>query len=320
MADSKPFVSVIIPAYNSAHWLPQSIDSVLGQTVTDLELLVVDDGSKDNTGEVVGRYVARDPGRVRYLPQPNGGAAAARNNGIAQARGDLIAFLDADDWWDPGKLAAQRAVMDGDPDVAAVFTDVRMLRDGKESANKVTAGMSTTSDPDQVFELIIREVCFPSTALLRKRDVVQVGCFQTKYKQGEDIDLWLRLAVGRKLCFMMQAMTVHRVVDTSLSRSGAGGSGSAAMARVYKDFLALGAAVPAPIRARARKALAQYYFDWGWASLVAGDQNVTRLFAASWMQDPRKVSALKWIGLSLLPRSFTRKRMRSKEDVAAPES
>ena len=93
------FISVVIPTYNSARYLADSIDSVLNQTLTPLEVIVVDDGSTDETSHVVRRY--QDRGPIRYFYQDNSGPSTARNRGIAESRGDLIAFLDADDIWAP---------------------------------------------------------------------------------------------------------------------------------------------------------------------------------------------------------------------------
>src|SRR5215204_696893 len=103
-------VSVIMPAYNAGRYIAESVRSVQAQTFGGWELVVVDDGSADDTGEVVRRFAAADA-RVRYVRRPNGGQAAARNTGLAEARAPFVAFLDADDLWLPEKLEAQLAVM-----------------------------------------------------------------------------------------------------------------------------------------------------------------------------------------------------------------
>jgi glycosyltransferase involved in cell wall biosynthesis len=108
---SNDLVSVIMPIYNAEAWLPRAIDSVLGQSHGKLELITVDDGSSDRSLDLLDAYAEGDA-RVRVLRQPcNGGVAAARNTGISAARGDHIAFLDADDWWHPAKLERQLATM-----------------------------------------------------------------------------------------------------------------------------------------------------------------------------------------------------------------
>src|SRR5689334_6850738 len=110
---ANPLVSVVIPAFNRAFILPEALDSVLAQTWKDFEVLVVDDGSTDNTEEVLEPYVARHG--VRFLRQANQGPAAARNRGIEAARGKYVAFLDSDDLWLPIKLAVQIPRMEAQP-------------------------------------------------------------------------------------------------------------------------------------------------------------------------------------------------------------
>jgi glycosyltransferase involved in cell wall biosynthesis len=113
-----PEVSVIIPTYNSANYLTQAVDSVLAQTFRDNEILVVDDGSTDETEDVMRRY--NSP--VRYIRQKNGGVASARNRGIAESRGRYIAFLDADDTWYPIKLERQLAALDNRSDCQLCYS------------------------------------------------------------------------------------------------------------------------------------------------------------------------------------------------------
>src|SRR5205823_2026133 len=125
-----PLASVVVIAYNCAEYVGHAIRSVLEQTWTNLELIVVDDGSTDATGQVVQRI---SDARVRYLRQENKGPNAARNEGIRQARGEVIAFLDCDDWWLPEKLGKQIARATNDPTVGLVYSlAVRVDASGKE--------------------------------------------------------------------------------------------------------------------------------------------------------------------------------------------
>jgi glycosyltransferase involved in cell wall biosynthesis len=121
-----PLVSVVIPCFNYGRFLPEAVDSVLSQGVTDLEVIIVDDGSTDETPEVVARLT--DP-RIRAYRFQNGGNSAARNHGIELARGEFLAFLDADDRWLPGKLERQLALLEAEPGVGMVFTDFRRFDD-----------------------------------------------------------------------------------------------------------------------------------------------------------------------------------------------
>ncbi len=129
---SSPAVSVVIPAYNEAMFVRRAVDSVLNQTLTDLELIAVDDGSVDNTLAVL--QSCEPP--VRSLTQPNAGPAAARNRGLRTARGEFVAFLDADDWWQPTKLERQVALLRTRPDLGFCSTATRVvLADGSPAGN-----------------------------------------------------------------------------------------------------------------------------------------------------------------------------------------
>ncbi len=122
-----PTVSVLIPAYNAARWLDRTLDSVLAQTVADIEVIVVDDGSPDDTAEIVRRRAATDP-RVRLIQQPNGGVTRARNLGLAEARAPFIAPIDSDDIWHPTRLAVHLAAFEaGGDDVGLVYSSYRRV-------------------------------------------------------------------------------------------------------------------------------------------------------------------------------------------------
>lgn len=125
--DNKPLVSVIIPAFNRANYLPDAIDSILNQGINNLEIMVVDDGSTDHTEQVLKKYGPK----VRYLYQENQGPGAARNHGMREAGGEYIAFLDSDDLWKPGKLKAELTFFEQDSELEAIISDAEFFRDGK---------------------------------------------------------------------------------------------------------------------------------------------------------------------------------------------
>ena len=128
-----PRVSVIIPCFNHGRFLRQAARSVLSQTLADIELIIVDDGSTDETAAVIAQL---DDPRVRVRVTGNRGVSAARNAGLDMARGEFVAFLDADDAWEPEKLARQVAIMDSEPEVALVFTDLRRFSSTTELLNR----------------------------------------------------------------------------------------------------------------------------------------------------------------------------------------
>jgi glycosyltransferase involved in cell wall biosynthesis len=174
-----PLVSVIIGAYNAAAYLGEAIDSVLAQTHERVELIVVDDGSTDGTGDLAGSY----GDQVHCIRQQNGGMAAARNRGLEDARGDFFAFLDADDRFPPDKLRLQLATFEDDPSLDIVY-------------GHVTEFLS--SDLDEASRRLLREPMHdvpwptPNLMLVRRESFLRVGPFSTDLKVGIGVDWYAR--------------------------------------------------------------------------------------------------------------------------------
>jgi teichuronic acid biosynthesis glycosyltransferase TuaG len=189
-------VSTITPSYNAEGYIAEAIGSVLGQTHHDWELIVVDDGSTDGTASVVKEFSDEDP-RVRYLYRKNGGQAAARNTGIRAARGDLVAFLDADDLWLPERLEAQLAVME-ETGVDLVYTDGFIFsEDGSESVTERFHILPGAARGVEMFRTLFTSNRIGTLSVLVKRSALDaVGLFDEDraYQNCEDYDLWLRLA------------------------------------------------------------------------------------------------------------------------------
>lgn len=200
---SLPSVSVVIPAYNSAGCIRRAIDSALAQTTPPLEVIVVDDGSRDETGEVVGAY----PEPVRLVRQENGGPGAARNHGVRMARGEWIGLLDADDAWLPHKLAAQSEPTAG-PRTGVIHS-------------AVLSGNTQEIPERATFErLWSRNVVKTSTVLVRKSAFEEVGGFdEDRALIGvEDYNLWLRLArAGWEIVYCPEVVCEKTDVPGSLS-------------------------------------------------------------------------------------------------------
>lgn len=189
-------VSVIMPAYNAVRHIAESVESVRAQTFGEWELLVVDDGSTDDTRAVVRRFAEEDE-RVRYVPRTNGGQAAARNTGLAAARGRLIAFLDADDLWLPHKLEAQLAVLE-EKGVDLVYTDGYIFSDeGAEPEEERFHILPGEARGVEMFRTLFTSNRIGTLSVLVKRSALDaVGLFDESraFQNCEDYDLWLRLA------------------------------------------------------------------------------------------------------------------------------
>ena len=185
-----------MPGYNAEGHIAEAIGSVLGQTYADWELIVVDDGSTDGTASVVKGLSARDA-RIRYVYRENGGQAAARNTGLRASRGDLVAFLDADDLWLPEKLAAQVALME-ETGVDLVYSDGYVFSDeGDVSPDERFHILPGEARGEEMFRTLFTSNRIGTLSVLVKREALDaVGRFDENraYQNCEDYDLWLRLA------------------------------------------------------------------------------------------------------------------------------
>lgn len=183
-----PTVSVIIPTYNRTALLREAIASVQAQTFTDWELLVIDDGSTDETPETV-RTIRQHEPRLRYFHQANQGVAAARNLGIAKARGTYVAFLDDDDQWVPTKLAVQLAFMDARPALGLSYTRYWFVGGQSDRPVVYPTQLSATMEA-----LIGENYIGTSTVMVKRSALEAVGGFDEACRLNEDYALWLRIA------------------------------------------------------------------------------------------------------------------------------
>ena len=184
-----PLISVIIPTYNRAAVLPRAVDSVLSQKGADFELILVDDGSADNTRTLLESW-PRSP-EIRYFYQENRGPSAARNLGIKKAKGEWIAFLDSDDEWKPGKLKAQLEFFRGNPDYLICQTEEIWIRKGV----RVNPMKKHQKSGGWIFEKCLPLcVISPSAVMMHRKLFDEVGLFDESLPACEDYDLWLRIA------------------------------------------------------------------------------------------------------------------------------
>ena len=198
-----PKVSVIIPTYNRARIVGEAIDSVLSQGYDDFELIVVDDGSTDGTEELVASYLPR----LTYLYQEHQGVSAARNRGIASARGEYISFLDSDDLWLRDKLSSQVCFMESHPECLICYTDEIWIRKGV----RVNPMKKHRKYSGMIFEQCL-PLCIvsPSSVLIARTLLDEVGIFDETLEVCEDYDLWLRIAARYPIHFIETPLIVKR--------------------------------------------------------------------------------------------------------------
>lgn len=209
-----PRVSVVIASYNYAHFVPLAIESALAQTMTDLEIIVVDDGSTDNTREAVAHFGAHPQVRLEHIAHV--GHPQAKNHGVRLARGEYVAFLDADDIWQPTKLARQLELFAGRPEVGVVYTRRACI----DVAGRALVVEETPLYRGRVVEPLVFDnfVCF-SSAIVRRSLLGSGGCFDENLNDPIDYDLWLRLALRCQFDYVDEPLVLYRVGHASMSRT-----------------------------------------------------------------------------------------------------
>jgi glycosyltransferase involved in cell wall biosynthesis len=305
-----PKVSVVIPTYNRAGKVRNAIDSVLAQTVTDLEVIVVDDGSSDGTGKILGEIFGD---RIRYYPQPNQGASVARNKGIAEARGEWIAFLDSDDQWEREKLQWQfKALEQFGPQCGGCYTDTRffnhpetrtMFQLGEESyRHKGEMGVN----PD-VLKLLVRPggagmvVCL-STILARADVVRTTGGFDPKLLFSQDSEFLFRLAMHTGFCYVNRPLVRFDRSPIELRHVGVSADWNKldfflqdSQLRL-EGLLRLSEALPRKIRKLIRKQLGSVHSGWANWYLETGQHGKAREAASKAVRmHPTLNIAVKWL-------------------------
>ncbi len=188
-----PVLSVITPAYNAEAYVASCIESVLGQTLPDLELLIVDDGSTDATAEIVSRFAAQDP-RVRGFRGPNRGVSYSRNVALRHSRGRYLALLDADDQWDPSFAATMVHILDRQPNVGVVVGNALNL--GGPHDGKPVRPWPAEPRELRFIDMIEHEDSVFIMSVFRRAVYEQIGGFNEQRHRSEDYDFWLRAAAA----------------------------------------------------------------------------------------------------------------------------
>lgn len=209
-----PRVSVIIPMYNCQKFIAETMESVLSQTYKDFEIIAVDDGSTDNTRQIVQSYGSK----VRYIYQRNQGVSAARNNAIRESQGEYIALLDHDDLWLPDKLEKQIPLLDSNPNLGLVYSDNYIV----DLAGNILGRSFAESKPYQgnVLPQLFMENFIPClTAVIRKEAFDEAGLFSSEFSIAEEYDLFLRIAEKYEVDFINLPLANFRVHETNVSKN-----------------------------------------------------------------------------------------------------
>lgn len=311
-------VSVVIPAYNSATYVREAVDSVLRQTFPAHEILIVDDGSTDGTAAVVRSL----KGPVRYFFQPNAGQAAARNRALREATGDWIALLDADDLWPPAKLEEQATFLSLHPHVDFVFGNLSNFRDTPRSTEpeildpEVHADLRAhaTDVRDLALHLLTVNPVAVSSVVFRRSCVEGVGHFDESLRYCEDLDYWLRIAARYRIGYLDRTHVLRRVHGKNLFLDHA--NRYRHRLRVLENLPRTCPDLPERVRRKLPHGIARANFMLGAHYRTRGDrENARRAF-----RDVRPLDLLpdwRMLGRFLIKRSLPRP-LRSKRQEPPP--
>lgn len=287
---SSALVSVVVPAYNSGRFIGEAIESVLQQGHRELELLVVDDGSTDDTPEVLARYGSR----VTLIRQANAGAAAARNAGMRLARGRYVAFLDADDVWLPGKLAAQLAHLEQHPDVSLCCTWWDLMHPDSSGTYIVHAhephrnaldgaGYSKLTYADLLLDCEV----WTSTVVLRRELLERLGGFNPALRRGQDYDYWLRASRVTPIHRLDSALALYRMGSGHAKKFADKNWGVAVISHALAQWGSTGPDGRGLTARQIRRRLWQLNLDFGYDQLKLGRPGAAQeAFLAALRQRP----------------------------------
>jgi glycosyltransferase involved in cell wall biosynthesis len=287
-------VSVVIPAWNAERFVEHTLRTVCAQTLAPREVIVVDDGSTDGTAALVERVARGVSVPTTLLRQANAGPGAARNRGLAAARGELVAFVDADDEWLPEKLERQVACLAANGAALLCHTDLVVIDVEGAVVRRPDKQVGATFE-----ELLANNFIATSSVLVRRRALGEAP-FSCRHTCSEDYELWLRLAQGGPLCYVPERLLRYRIHGSNLSKTGR---------RCYDDERAVLLSVFAAMEragtldaAFRRRRLARINFECGKTLFRDGDRRGARAeLLRAFLGNPRRWRALAMAAATLAP-------------------
>jgi glycosyltransferase involved in cell wall biosynthesis len=204
-----PLISIVIPSYNQAKYIAYNLDSILAQTYSNFEVIFIDDGSKDNTAEILKSYTEKDS-RIKYFYQNNSERAVARSHGISKAAGKYVCLVDSDDTWLPHKLETQLAVIENDPEIILCYAPVNRIDPGNKPLKNAARQQEGYSG--LIYKHLLMRNFIPSvTPMIRASVLKNIGEQVTDFIPYEDWDFWLRLSRCGKFHHIKEALGNYRL-------------------------------------------------------------------------------------------------------------
>lgn len=298
--------SVIIPTYNRAHLLGECLASIVSQNYDDYEVVLVDDGSTDDTADVVAAF----GDKVRYIRQENSGVPGALNRGVREARGELIRFLASDDRLCPGALAKEAALMDSHPDVGLLYSQAWQIDETGAITDlrkpEFAEGSYVRSGLDEIRDLLFWDHITCSTVVVRKSCVDKAGLFdETLRPFGEDWDMWVRISKKHSVAYLAQPMASYLKHSGNISMTPDLAHMDHQRRRILDDAFA-DPAVADHCRDIRGKAYFMYHVDVAAMAYKSNEMGVARrqLIAAARMSPAQVVRPRGWAAAFLLTKTF----------------
>lgn len=296
-----PLVSAVVPVFNGERFLAQALDSGLRQTMDSVELIVVNDGSTDHTGEIAQEYVSRYGTRVVYVEQANAGLPSARNTAIRVAQGRYLALLDSDDVWLPEHLETLVPVLEADARLALAHANIKFISSDSQDLWTPRGRWVSTPDSDAFRALFLRREHVSCPTVVCRRDVVvALGGFDPAFSHlgCEDRDLWLRISAHHAIRYVHKTTACYRVHPTSMSRN-------LTRMRTARVLLIAKHAADPPGKRLRRAAMASVDVETGTVFLEQGERlKAAWFFGRGLLQSPSIGSAWRGLVASAWPFQF----------------
>jgi glycosyltransferase involved in cell wall biosynthesis len=307
MNRSNPTVSIIIPTYNCETYIAETLDSVVGQTFKDLEIIVIDDGSTDRTREIASSYGAA----VRLVTQANSGVCKARNRGIREAAGRYLCLMDHDDYWFPDKLALQLEAMDRHPETGLVYSTFSWWFADANGMFPSPESYTTERSPEGIDEefsgwiyhlLLLDCWVLTSAALIRAEVFEKCGLFDESLPYSEDWDLWLRISREYPFVKLKKSLTLYRqhayqgnLVTRDIDYR------TELLTRAVAKWGLCSPDGRCIAKQEFKRTMSRYHRDFGIRHLLSGNLRMAnRSFIKSWLTSPASLKSLAYIPAGML--------------------
>jgi len=280
---SIPSISVLMPVYNTGEYLAEAIESILAQTFTDFEFIIIDDGSTDNSLSIIKKYAKIDS-RIQFVSRENKGIVFTRNEGVSLSQGLYIALMDSDDYSYPNRLEIQYKFLDKNREYVVVGSKIMLIdKDSEKLCSMGSIFDHDDIDLGHINNVSAGAIIVNPTAMIRRDSLLTVGGYRERYKHAEDIDVWLRLGELGKLCNLNEVLLEYRQHFESVG-----------YAHRLSQLQAVGLAVEDACRRRGIKqsdvqsissvqyikpSKAEVYTKWAWWALSGGNVTTARKYA-----------------------------------------